>query len=105
MEIESRAGRRAWLVYSPRRTLLAWTNDNKLSWKTLLLLLVLQGWIDTIYMNPEGTFRLARGNKGTLFIREYCLEQQHYQQRVSLCYQFSAGAQEQGPAAGCRTSQ
>jgi hypothetical protein len=35
-----------------------------------LLLLLLQGWIDTIYMNPEGTFRLARGNKGTLFIRK-----------------------------------
>jgi hypothetical protein len=29
-----------------------------------------QGWIDTTYMNEEGTFRLARGNKGTLFIRE-----------------------------------
>jgi hypothetical protein len=27
-----------------------------------------QGWIDTTYMNPEGTFRLARGNKGTLFV-------------------------------------
>jgi hypothetical protein len=30
--------------------------------------LVLQGWIDITYMNPEGTFRIARGNKGTLFI-------------------------------------
>jgi hypothetical protein len=24
----------------------------------------LQGWIDTTYMNQDGTFRLARGNKG-----------------------------------------
>jgi len=31
----------------------------------------MQGWIDTIYMNADGTFRLARGNKGTLFVREY----------------------------------
>lgn len=27
-----------------------------------------KGWIDTTYMNEEGTFRLARGNKGTLFV-------------------------------------
>ncbi|GBF92568.1 hypothetical protein Rsub_05182 [Raphidocelis subcapitata] len=27
-----------------------------------------KGWIDTTYMNAEGTFRLCRGNKGTLFI-------------------------------------
>ncbi|KIY95935.1 putative plastid-lipid-associated protein 12 [Monoraphidium neglectum] len=26
------------------------------------------GWIDTTYMNQDGTFRLARGNKGTLFV-------------------------------------
>ena len=35
------------------------------------LCFVVQGWIDTTYMNQEGTFRLARGNKGTLFVREY----------------------------------
>ncbi|KAG2500058.1 hypothetical protein HYH03_002335 [Edaphochlamys debaryana] len=27
-----------------------------------------KGWIDVTYMNAEGTFRLTRGNKGTLFI-------------------------------------
>lgn len=27
-----------------------------------------KGWIDTTYMNADGTFRLARGNKGTLFV-------------------------------------
>lgn len=31
----------------------------------------MQGWIDTTYMNEDATFRLARGNKGTLFVREY----------------------------------
>lgn len=31
-------------------------------------LLHTQGWIDTTYMNKEGTFRLSRGNKGTLFV-------------------------------------
>jgi hypothetical protein len=33
-----------------------------------VVLAEMQGWIDTTYMNPEGTFRLARGNKGTLFV-------------------------------------
>lgn len=27
-----------------------------------------KGWIDNTYMNAEGTFRIARGNKGTLFV-------------------------------------
>ncbi|KAI8475801.1 MAG: hypothetical protein J3K34DRAFT_516979 [Monoraphidium minutum] len=27
-----------------------------------------KGWIDTTYMNAAGSFRLARGNKGTLFV-------------------------------------
>ncbi len=27
-----------------------------------------KGWIDNTYMNAGGTFRLARGNKGTLFV-------------------------------------
>lgn len=30
----------------------------------------LQGWIDNTYMNQEGTFRLARGNKGELATTE-----------------------------------
>ncbi len=27
-----------------------------------------QGWLDVTYMNTDGTFRLSRGNKGTLFV-------------------------------------
>lgn len=27
-----------------------------------------KGWIDVTYMNREGSFRLTRGNKGTLFV-------------------------------------
>ena len=28
----------------------------------------MQGWIDITYLSPDGTFRLTRGNKGTLFV-------------------------------------
>ena len=28
----------------------------------------LQGWLDITYLSPDGTFRLSRGNKGTLFV-------------------------------------
>ena len=27
-----------------------------------------KGWLDTTYLSPDGTFRLSRGNKGTLFV-------------------------------------
>jgi hypothetical protein len=32
---------------------------------------VLQGWIDITYMNEDATLRIARGNKGTLFVCEW----------------------------------
>ena len=28
----------------------------------------MQGWIDVTYLSADGSFRLSRGNKGTLFI-------------------------------------
>ena len=37
-----------------------------------------QGWLDITYLSPDGSFRLSRGNKGTLFIltRDVPLQEQ-----------------------------
>jgi hypothetical protein len=38
----------------------------------------MQGWLDITYLSPDGSFRLSRGNKGTLFVlaRDVPLQEQ-----------------------------
>ena len=34
----------------------------------VMMMSILQGWLDITYLSPDGQFRLSRGNKGTLFV-------------------------------------